>query len=370
MTDLWITLGPSSIDRVDELISLGVNGVRLTFSYGTPALQAERARAIKAAAKGVATRCLTVADLPGEKVRLGEFGETDSIRVEAGQSSEIVVAQRENAASTGRIPLPNKIFVAGLRVGEALVIGDGSAVGRVEKTSDCGVVVCWERAGMINQMRGVTLRGSSFIPRCLTDQDIESLRFVAESTDFDMIALSFVSAPEDILIARSIMAEHGRTIPIVAKVETTAGMRHLAEICDAADIVMAARGDLALYAEWYELPGYVNLIAQTASQANKPWILATQIAEGLEYFAMPTRAEICDLAHWLEAGCAAAMLSHETVFGSNAVGAVTCTRTLLDRWGQQSLLGFRVNEGYSASRDVMRSLFLSAACHHKRMACS
>ena len=35
------------------------------------------------------------------------------------------------------------------------------------------------------------------------------------------------------------------------------------------------------------------------------------------------------------------------------------------------LLSHRLtNEGYSASRDVMRSLFLSAACHHKRMACS
>jgi pyruvate kinase len=319
------------------LISLGVSGVRLTFSYGTPALQAERARAVKAAAKTAGARCLTIADLPGEKVRLGEFGEVDSVLVEAGQSSEIVAAQQENPATTGRIPLPNKIFVAGLRVGETLVIGDGSAVGRVEKTSDSGAVVCWERAGVINQRRGVTLRGTSFIPRCLTDQDIEGLRFVAESTDFDMVALSFVSAPEDVLTARSMMAEHGTPIPIIAKIETPAGMDRLGEIYSAADIVMAARGDLALCAEWYELPGYVNLIAQTASEAGKPWILATQIAEGLEYFAMPTRAEICDLAHWLEAGCAAAMLSYETVFGSNAVGAVTCTKTLLDRWGHQSL---------------------------------
>ena len=337
MTDLWITLGPSSIDRLDELIRLGVTGVRLTFSFGTPELQEERARFIQKSAISAEKRCLAIADLPGEKVRLGEFGEADSFQVEAGQTSNIVATETGNPVTTGRVPLPNEAFVAGLQVGETLVIGDGSAVGKVEETSDRGAVVRWANSGLINQRRGVTLRGTSFTPRCLTDEDVEFLRFVAQSSDFDMVALSFVSEPEDVLTARSILAEYGSSIPIVAKIETLPGVARLSEIYSVADIVMAARGDLALQAEWYDLPGYVKEIAQTAAQAAKPWILATQVAEGLERFAMPTRAEICDLSHWLEEGCAAVMLSYETVFGSNAVGAVTCTKTLLDRWGRQAL---------------------------------
>jgi pyruvate kinase len=246
-------------------------------------------------------------------------------------------AERGSPATNGSIPLPNEIFIAGLRVGETLVIGDGSAVGRIEKIYDGGAVVCWERAGVVNQRRGVTLRGKSFTPRCLTDQDIESLRFVARSDAFDMVALSFVSTPDDVVAARSILTELGSSIPIIGKIETPSGIDRLDEIYTVTDIVMAARGDLALYGEWYELPGYVKLIAESAKRSGKPWILATQIAEGLERFVMPTRAEICDLARWLEEGCAGVMLSYETVFGSNAIGAVTCTKTLVDRWGHASL---------------------------------
>lgn len=337
MTNLWITLGPSSIDRLDELVMLGVDGVRLTFSFGTPGLQQERAKAVKEAGNRLGRKCLAVADLAGEKIRLGEFTDTDSISVVAGQESDIVVAEHGSPETTGRIPLPNEHFIGGLRIGESLVIGDGSTIGRVEKVYEKGAVVRWERAGVINHRRGVTLRGTSFTPRCLTEEDADSLRFVAESNDFDMVALSFVSAADDINVARAVLTEHGSSIPIIAKIETVAGISNLDEICATADIVMAARGDLALCAEWSELPGYVQRIAGSAARTGTPWILATQVAEGLERFAMPTRAEICDLAHWLDEGSAAVMLSYETVFGSDAVGAVACTKTLLDRWGRRSL---------------------------------
>jgi pyruvate kinase len=64
-----------------------------------------------------------------------------------------------------------------------------------------------------------------------------------------------------------------------------------------------------------------------------PWLLATQIAEGLERFAFPTRAEICDLAHWLQEGCAGVLLSYETAFGRRPVDAVAAVAALLAHWG-------------------------------------
>jgi pyruvate kinase len=332
MTDLWITLGPSSIDRVQDLLCSGVNGVRLMFSFGTPELQEERALNVKAAAERVGSKCLTIADLPGEKIRLGSFEGDETIDVSRGQRFEVVAEDSENPSSTGRLPLPHADFLSKLRVGDAVIIGDGSAVLQVEDTQTAHVMVRSLSAGVINQTRGITLQGGSFIPSCLTQFDEESLRFIAESHAFDMVALSFVSSADSILRARSILGDYGRTLPVVAKIETSTAISQLDEICVTADMVMAARGDLALYMPWPELPKAVELIADSAGRAGTPWILASQIAEGLERFAMPTRAEICDLAHWLTRGCEAVMLSYETVFGTNASGAVSAVSTILDRW--------------------------------------
>lgn len=334
MSDLWITLGPSSLERLDDLIIAGVGGVRLTFSFGTPHLQEERAQMVTAAAERAGSACLAIADLAGEKIRLGQFSGPVSVSVDVGQLSSIVTAAQENPAETGRFPLPNPAFITALRKGQTLIIGDGSAVAKVESCDGGQAVVRWERAGVVNQSRGVILQDGSFMPACLTATDKEQLRFVAKAGTFDAVALSFVSSADDVRSARAILREHGADIPIIAKIETLAGVHDLDRICAVSDTVMAARGDLALCAPWSELPEYVELIADAAGRAAIPWILATQVAEGLERFAMPTRAEICDLAHWLKRGCSAVLLSYETVFGNNPAEAVACTKTLLSRYGR------------------------------------
>ena len=149
-----------------------------------------------------------------------------------------------------------------------------------------------------------------------------------------MVAISFTSSAGDVEEARRILAENGCPMPVIAKIETGAGVDAAMEIAHAADMVMAGRGDLALYMPWIELPGLVKQIAGAARRTKTPWILATQIAEGMEHFSIPTRAEICDIARWLDDGCAAVMLSNETVFGRNAAGAIRSTKELIDRWGR------------------------------------
>ena len=99
---------------------------------------------------------------------------------------------------------------------------------------------------------------------------------------------------------------------LIAKIETEAALGALHQICAEADVLVAARGDLALALPWVELPAAVQAIADAARATGTPWILATQLVEGLEYFAFPTRAEICDLSHWRTQGCAGALLARET----------------------------------------------------------
>jgi pyruvate kinase len=160
-------------------------------------------------------------------------------------------------------------------------------------------------------------------------RDLESRHLCA----FDAVALSFVGSDAELKRVRERIQRAGRTVAIVAKIETPAGVANADAICQAADVVMAARGDLALTAPWTELPAAVRAIAASARAAGKPWLLATQVAEGLERFAFPSRAEICDLAHWLAEGCAGVLLSYETAFGSRPTAAVSSVASLLARWG-------------------------------------
>jgi pyruvate kinase len=133
----------------------------------------------------------------------------------------------------------------------------------------------------------------------------------------DAVAVSFVDGATVVDEVRQLTG-----LPVVSKIETAGGLEVLSTICSASDYVMAARGDLALAVPWVELPGAVQQIASACRDSGTPCILATQFAEGIEKFALPTRAEICDLAHWLDEGAAGVMLSYETVFGTQPIRAV------------------------------------------------
>jgi pyruvate kinase len=149
---------------------------------------------------------------------------------------------------------------------------------------------------------------------------------------YDALAISFVSAASDLEIAKDLIDRKNRLLPVVAKIETGLGVDNIHEIVDLADAVMLARGDLALAAPWIDLPKNVDTIVAAASRHGRPWILATQIVEGLERFSFPTRAEISDLARWAQAGAAGVMLSFETAWGARPVEAVRATAELVSRY--------------------------------------
>ena len=331
---LWYTPGPASAGQEIPIIEAGATGVRLTFSFSTHEFQLGCATAHRTAASQLDLEFLVVADLGGEKFRLGQFETATTIEVKRGDQFTLACGHSTDPVGDRRLAVRNRHFFANIEPGDLVTVGDGSAVfsvGAVDIGAGTAHVVI-ETSGTINPSRGLTVQGASFRPQSLTEKDVDDLVFIAKSGAFDAVALSFVSSSDQVVAARKILAAHGSSIPIIAKVETASGVINVHEICDTADMVMAARGDLALAIQWVDLPGAVSQIAKAANVACCPWILGTQIVEGMERFVIPTRAEICDLAHWLGENCGGVLLSYETAFGANPVGAVQVTRLLIDRW--------------------------------------
>lgn len=330
-TDIWFTMGPKSRNplTVRQLVEAGASVVRLGFSFGDHKLQTQRARMVRDAADATNGTCHVIADLPGEKIRLGDFGGRESIHLEGSETVTLVPLERDFDPTERVLPVEDALF-GRTKVEDTLLVGDGSVSMDVIESDDSSLRAEVERGGTINPNRGVIVQGSDFEPESLTDEDVRHLRYVAESGLFDAVALSFVSSASEVERARSILDDSGEMPPVVSKIETRAGVENVGDICKASDAVMVARGDLALFLPWPELGRHVKRVVEAAQRTSTPWIMATQVAEALERFSFPTRAELCDLNRWVAEGGDGVLLSYETAFGSAPVDAVSRVSDVID----------------------------------------
>lgn len=332
---IWFTLGPSTIDdeTLVKALEAGATGCRLTFSYGTAQLQIERAKKLKSIAGKLGKSCFVVADLAGEKFRVSDF-DTPGVLLKTGREIVFFDSASKIKKTNRHFSVSNKSFFKHVNNNDKIIVGDGAVVFKVSSVEPDKIIAEVITEGIINPNRGLSVQGNSFSPEALTDKDISDLGAIFSTNLFDAVALSFVSSAEDIAKVQELMYSSDKALPVIAKIETPEGMKNVKEITLKADLVMAARGDLALNLDWKELPAAVNKIQEAALEANKPWILATQVMEGFERFAMPTRAEICDLAHWLSKGASGVLLSYETVFGKRPIEAINAVNQMAERWAR------------------------------------
>ncbi len=136
------------------------------------------------------------------------------------------------------------------------------------------------------------------------------------------MTLSFVRTAADIKLLRKLIGTD-RKIAIVAKIETKSAIENLEEIVEAADVIMVARGDLAIEMPLEKVPLLQKKIITTANQKSKPVITATQMLDSMRIATVPTRAEVADIANAIIDGTDALMLSDETTIGNHPDRAIT-----------------------------------------------
>ena len=78
-TKLVCTIGPASVDRLDELVAAGMDVARINFSHGTPNEHADAVARVREASSEAAV----MVDLPGPKIRLGGLS-GDAVALSAG----------------------------------------------------------------------------------------------------------------------------------------------------------------------------------------------------------------------------------------------------------------------------------------------
>src|SRR5437899_6383094 len=120
---------------------------------------------------------------------------------------------------------------------------------------------------------------------------------VAALLEADYLAVSFPKSKEDMYMARQLLRAAGGSAFLIGKIERAEAIGALAEIIDASDGIMVARGDLAVEVGNATVPGLQKRMIRLAREHNKITITATQMMESMINAPVPTRAEVSDVAN-------------------------------------------------------------------------
>ncbi|NDC83513.1 pyruvate kinase [bacterium] len=326
-TKIIATLGPASSDPLvlKQMCLEGVDMIRINASHAqNPEDIVQKIRLIRQVASDARRIVGIILDLQGPKIRVGAI-QNDAITVDAGDHITVVSEPVIGTNKVVSVSYPN--LAADVKPGELLFVDDGKIqlkVCQIVGTSvECEVV----RGGVISNKKGVNLPHTTAKISPLTDKDIaDAIAGVAEGVDY--IALSFVSQASDVFLLRKLLADNGgRDTQIAAKIERRAAMENLAEIVDAADAVMVARGDLGVEIDLANVPKAQKMIIREANRRLKPVIVATQMLESMIHGLTATRAEVSDVANAIYDHCDAVMLSGETATGIDPANVI---RTMAD----------------------------------------
>ncbi|MDR2114542.1 MAG: pyruvate kinase [Bifidobacteriaceae bacterium] len=323
------TMGPATSGRkqVKKLIQAGMNVARLNLSHGDHQEHREMYNTIREVAQELDAAVGILADLQGPKIRLGTFKDHQPVVLEEGQrftiTTDLVEGTKERASTT----------YAGLsgdaRVRDLILIDDGKVAVRIDAVEGADVVTTVEVGGEISDHKGLNLPGVAVSVPALSPKDVADLRFVLE-LGVDIVALSFVRSADDYRAVDAVMAEMGRKVPVVAKIEKPQAVENLDDIVRAFDAIMVARGDLGVELPLEDVPLVQKNAIDMARRYAKPVIVATQVLDSMILKPRPTRAEASDCANAVLDGADAVMLSGETSVGAHPVDAVRTMARIIE----------------------------------------
>ena len=319
-TKLVCTIGPASesVEVLTEMIRAGLNIARINFSHGDFDSHRKVVSNIHAAAEQAGRRVAIMGDLPGPKMRLGEFAE-EPVELKAGQ--QFTLSAETFTGDQKRVSMSFPRLPDVVKPGDTLYLNDGYIEIEVEAVEGpevhCRVVV----EGELRSRKGLNLPDIDLGISAFTDRDHECLRFAAE-VGLDAVSQSFVEAASDIAAVREAAEAIDYHPFIIAKIERSRARDNLAAILDAADGIMVARGDLGVEIPIEEIAMAQKQIIHLANLRGKPVITATQMLESMTANRRPTRAESTDVANAILDGTDGVMLSGESAMGRYPVDAV------------------------------------------------
>jgi pyruvate kinase len=323
-TKIVVTIGPASSDRatLTRMIRAGVDVVRLNFSHGIAQDHIDRAALAREVADECGRKVAIMADLQGPKIRVGKF-ENGKVELKAGD--KFILDADCPMGNETRVGLDYKGLPRDLKPGDILLLNDGLLVLTTNEVVGNEIHTTVKIGGELSNNKGINRQGGGLTAPALTSKDMEDIK-TAMSFQADYVAVSFPKNAADMQMARQLADLAGEPYEhkamMIAKIERAEAIPALQEILDASDGIMVARGDLAVEVGNAAVPGLQKRMIKMARASNKLTITATQMMESMIHNAVPTRAEVSDVANAVLDGTDAVMTSAETASGRYPVETV------------------------------------------------
>ncbi len=320
-TKIICTIGPACDNEAvfTKMCHAGMNVARLNFSHGTHAEHLEKIELIKRVREKLEMPIAIMLDTKGPEYRIKTFKDK-KIELRDGDVFKFTADEIEgdqNAVSVSYKNLHNE-----LDVGDRILLNNGLVIFEVTAIEGSAVVTKVITGGVISDRKSMSFPGKVLKQDFLSEQDKQDLIFGIEQ-DVDFIAASFVSCESDLISMREFLNAHGgKNIDIIAKIENRAGVDNIEEICNVADGIMVARGDLGVEIPFVEVPAIQKYLIKKCRLLGKRVITATEMLESMISNPRPTRAELSDVANAVYDGSSAIMLSGETAMGKYPVEAL------------------------------------------------
>jgi len=368
-TKIVATLGPAT-DREGELekiIKAGVDVVRINMSHGIPEEHLERAKAVREMAEKFDRQVGVLVDLQGPKIRIARFVD-DKVFLNVGDKFAFDNNVDINSGNQHEVGLTYKNLPYDVKEGDKLLLDDGRLVFVVDNVDGERVNSTVVVGGTLSNNKGINLQGGGLSAAALTEKDKEDILTAAE-IKADYLALSFPRSAEDVEYCRSLASKAGLDCSIVSKVERAEAVADdatLDGIILASDVIMIARGDLGVEVGDAQLPALQKKMIKRARSLNRVTITATQMMETMIENAIPTRAEVFDVANAVMDGTDAVMLSGETATGHSpslvieTMGNI-CREAEKSRTSREST--HRIDESFTAIDETIAMAAMYSANH-------
>src|SRR4051812_36373132 len=318
-TKIVATIGPASgnPETLVRMIEAGMDVARLNFSHGSHEQHAETAQLVRDAAGRAGRPVAILQDLPGPKLRIGPLVD-GTAELKAGDHVVFVCGDGDEAGTASRMSISWAGLPNAVGPGEVLYLADGAVRLRATtvRAGDGEVEAEVEVGGTVASRQGLNIPGPADELPAVPEEDLAHLE-AGRQIGVDMVALSFVRRPEDVLFVR----EHTR-VPLIAKIEKPQAVDNAEAIVKVSDCIMVARGDLGIELPIEEVPIVQKRLIALAGSCARPVITATQMLDSMVTSSRPTRAEVADVANAILDGTDAVMLSQETAVGAHPIGAI------------------------------------------------
>jgi len=328
--EIVATLGPASFSKevIESLVKSGVDVFRLNSSHRRPGQFEEIVPWIRDAAKASGRNVRILGDLQGPKFRCSMTEGDQPVPLAEGSTFELALcANDDDLTRPGRVTLTptteQTALMRGLQPGIKLLFDDGlMEVEVVSKQSDTLCTATVLVGGNLKSRKGINVPELQIDCSALTIKDTEDAEYLLGMLlPTDYIALSFAQKGADIqelidVMDRMGIAPENRPL-IIPKIEKPAALRNIDEILALSDGLMVARGDMGVELGLHRVPTAQKFLIRKANEAKKYCITATQMVESMITNAVPTRAEVTDVAGAVFDGTDAVMCSGETAMGAH-----------------------------------------------------